>query len=72
VISFVCFHWNKSGIFFSEGQCFNRGNLRLAPLKWLRYDNYLEANKSQQGPDQLFIKCFRKLITDGRLNYLVN
>ena len=44
----------------------------LAPLKWLRYDNYLEANKSQQGPDRFFIKCFRKLITDGRLNYLVN
>ena len=44
----------------------------LAPLKSLRYDNYLEANKSQQGPDQFFIKCFRNLITDGRLNYLVN
>ena len=44
----------------------------LAPLKSLEYDNYLEAKQSQQGPDQFFIKCFRNLITDGRLNYLVN
>ena len=44
----------------------------LAPLKSLEYDNYLEAKQSQQGPDQFFIKCFRNLITNGRLNYLVN
>jgi hypothetical protein len=44
----------------------------LAPLKPLKYNNYLEDKKSQQKPDLYFIKCFKKLITDGRLNYLVN
>jgi len=44
----------------------------LAPLKSLKYDNYLEATKSQQGPDQYFIRCFRDLITNGRKKYLVS
>jgi len=44
----------------------------LAPLKSLKYDNYLEAKKSQQGPDQYFIRCFRDLITNGRKKYLVS
>ena len=44
----------------------------LRPIQPLRYDIYLEANKSEQGPDQTFIKCFKKLITDGRPKYLVN
>ena len=44
----------------------------LAPLKSLKYDNYLEAKKSQQGPDRHFIECFAKLIKNGRKEYLVN
>ena len=44
----------------------------LRPIISLRYYNYLKAKKSQQGPDQNFIKCFENLITDGRKNYLVN
>jgi hypothetical protein len=44
----------------------------LCLIQPLRYDIYLEAKKSQQGPDQTFIKCFKKVITDGRLKYLVN
>ena len=44
----------------------------LAPLLPLKYYNYLEAKKSQQGPDQDFVKRFRHLITSGRKQYLVN
>ena len=42
----------------------------LVPLIPLKYCNYLEAKKLQQGPDRDFIRCFRDLITNGRQKYL--
>ena len=45
--------------------------LMLAPLQPLKYYQYLEAKEKQQYPDYHFIKCFRKLIDDGRLKYLI-
>jgi hypothetical protein len=44
----------------------------LRPIQPFRYDIYLEAKKSQQGPDQNFIECFKRLITDGKRKYLLN
>jgi hypothetical protein len=44
----------------------------LRPIQPLRYDIYLEAKQSQQGPDQNFIECFKRLITDGKRKYLLN
>ena len=42
----------------------------LSPFQPLKYYNYLEAKKKQQGPDLYFIKCFTEVITDGRQKYL--
>jgi hypothetical protein len=42
----------------------------LTPVQPLKYYHYLEAKEKQQDPDYYFIKCFTKVINDGRQKYL--
>jgi hypothetical protein len=42
----------------------------LATVKALQYYYYLEAIENKKDPDYHFIKCFTKVIDDGRQKYL--